>query len=283
MRWLFQSLLLCVIAWSVVMAMVQIVNKYGQNIHIPDSRLPYMYTIIILFILIMRSFKLIQEFESTEKNAARVISLAKTQSLPIPDKVGSKSVHSGTKEDNEYFLKRREYEHKKTRIIVLYTCASVVLFASITSLFFLFFVYDDAPLRKQPVPLLDQILIPVSLAATIILINVKTASYAIESLEKRMFSPQKGENPSYAPEQVNAPRQLEHNFPAEILNGEMQLVCSMSAFVRYCVSKEYYYPYTKKAWAPIDGLIRDTKDKPITAKQLAQSYQDMMSKGTLPS
>ncbi len=82
-------------------------------------------------------------------------------------------------------------------------------------------------------------------------------------------------------EKIDSSRLSEYNFPPEIVDKKSHLKVSMACFVRYCVKNELFKPYTKQGWTPIDGLIYSKTSKLISAKQLAQSYQDLLTKGTL--
>jgi hypothetical protein len=74
---------------------------------------------------------------------------------------------------------------------------------------------------------------------------------------------------------------LGHDFPTTVLADDRRFAKSMAAFVRYCVENGLFYPFTKEAWRPINSKVFDKKGKPVTAEQLAQSYQDQVSKGLI--
>lgn len=57
------------------------------------------------------------------------------------------------------------------------------------------------------------------------------------------------------------------------------LRCTITDFVKYCVEKHFFEPYNIAQWRQIDCCLKDSKEKIITAKQLAQCYQDLQSKG----
>ena len=280
-EWLFNSLILCTIACSLLMTMVMAMDQFVHIVRIPEQNRPVMYTIYIMFILIMRSFSLISSLEKIEKGA----------STPTDENAGAEQISATsplpsrvsimTEEEKRNFLLMKEYEHKKTRIMVLHTCSAVAIFAGVTSMFFFWFVYDDAILRSKPVPVLDQILIPVMMGAAIVMFSVKATSLSIEALEKRLFSTSPKPQKQSAETEQPVLSELDHSFPDEIMDNNHQLRVSMSAFVRYCVKQGYYFPYTIKAWEPVGDRIVSQKGKRISAKQLAQSYQDLLSKGTL--
>lgn len=74
---------------------------------------------------------------------------------------------------------------------------------------------------------------------------------------------------------------LGHDFPTTVLTEDRRFAKSMAAFVRYCVKNGMFHPFTKEAWRPINNKVLDRKGKPVTANQLAQSYQDQVSKGLI--
>ena len=57
------------------------------------------------------------------------------------------------------------------------------------------------------------------------------------------------------------------------------LRCTITDFVKYCVEKHFFEPYIIAQWRQIDCCLKDSKGKTITARQLAQCYQDLQSKG----
>lgn len=74
---------------------------------------------------------------------------------------------------------------------------------------------------------------------------------------------------------------LGYHFPPEVLTEDRRFAKSMAAFVRYCEKNGMFYPFTKEAWRPIHNKVFDGKGNPVTADQLAQSYQDQISKGSI--
>lgn len=64
-----------------------------------------------------------------------------------------------------------------------------------------------------------------------------------------------------------------------IVGEDLCLKCSNMDFIRYCVKKHFFEPYQIAQWRQIDCCLKNVKGKTIEAKQLAQCYQDLQSKG----
>ena len=286
-RWVFQTFVYSAMFCATLMVLIAFVDQRIESITIPEKRIPLMYVFTVLYVIIIRSFSLINSLEAIDKKASdtttgRLVEKAEV-CPPVAEGNSLQRIElANQKESDADFIRRRQYEHKKRRIIILYSCSGVAMFAGMTSMFFTFFVGDYAIIRSNPVPLLDQILIPTMLAAVIVFFHVKTASIGIESLEKKIFgSTEKNLNQTTAPIQSKE-NLAQYNFSADIVDKDGHLLVSTASFVRYCVQRRKFYPYTRGAWSPIDCALLNQKGIPITSKQLAQSYQDMMSKGTLP-
>lgn len=56
-----------------------------------------------------------------------------------------------------------------------------------------------------------------------------------------------------------------------------------SDFVLYCHKKGYFSPRNQEAgWQPIHNMLKDSKGRPISAKQYRQTYQDLGRDGRVP-
>ncbi len=113
------------------------------------------------------------------------------------------------------------------------------------------------------------------------LLKLKTASLRTESLETKLSSRPEKKGSETIPVETSSTVHADFNFPSEIVDDNAHLKVSMACFVRHCVKNNLFEPYTKQAWSPVDGMLYDKNNRPISAKQLAQSYQDQMTKGTL--
>lgn len=70
----------------------------------------------------------------------------------------------------------------------------------------------------------------------------------------------------------------------EQITEDGTLKVARSEFVLYCNEKGYFAPRNKEAgWKPIENILIDSRtNKPITAKQFRQSYQDLARDGKVP-
>lgn len=284
--WAFQTLLHCVFACSIVMTIIQLANQYVDVITFPVRRIPLTHILITVFIIILRSFDLIGVLEKIDKSqpSQKEDFCGKDDFQKIDDYQRCRSYSNQPHpqpQDHSEFLLQKKYQHSKTRIVVLYTCSGVVMFAALTSMFFFLFVYDFSLFKNNRPPLLDQILFPIMIGGVVTLFNVKAASLRIESLEKKLFSRPEKKGSETIPVETSSTVLADFNFPSEIVDDNAHLKVSMACFVRHCVENNLFEPYTKRAWSPVDGMLYDKNNHPISAKQLAQSFQDQLTKGSL--
>lgn len=280
-QWLIKTCIHCMIIWSLLNMIILLVNKYGQIFHIPKSREYLCYTLLIVLFVLIRFPVLLSRFEAIEsgkigkqtdngernkKSGARA-----TDTIKLPKLVTNP----------ELALLIKEYKRKKVRTISMYCCVGIAFVVGFTSLFFTLFVYDFSPFKENPVPKLDQFLIPIMMACVTIFYIIKVITFTTSKIDKDFIKQVDGLK-AKTPELVAANLQESKlGFPMEIMDSSNRLVVSMAAFVRHCVENGLYDPYTIEAWRPIDGLVYNAKGKPISAKQLAQSYQDQLMKGTI--
>lgn len=284
--WIYRTFFCCIFACGIAMIVVQVINQYVESITIPTRRIPLIHILITLLILIMRSFDLIDTLEKIDKHQS--VKGDAEPKMPYRPKLNGEQLKQLTSDEirtqpqsHSEFLLQKKYQHAKTRIIVLFTCSGIIMFAVLASMFFFLFMYDFSLFKDNQLRLIDQILILIMIASAVTLFHIRAASQRIECLEKKLFSePKKEENKTSPVECYHNPL-LVYNFPPEIVDEKSHLKVSMAYFVRYCVQNKLFEPYTKQAWAPIDGFLYSKTNSPITAKQLAQSYQDQLTKGNL--
>ena len=173
LHWAFESLMVCMLACGAMMLVIQAVDQFVPGIVIPDRRKPLTYILIVIWVLLFRSFRLVSLLESIDsrRNSGAEVSADEGSASPS----------------------------------------------------------DSNAMQKA------------------------------------------------------GPSRVAYNLslPSEICDETGRLQVSMAEFVRYCVKGSMYEPYTNKAWKPIDGMLLNKEGKPISSKQLAQSYQDLLSKGTV--
>ena len=71
---------------------------------------------------------------------------------------------------------------------------------------------------------------------------------------------------------------LEHALKEGLIDENNQLQGPRSDFVRFCIANKYSHPYGREDWKPIDNLLKGPGGKPVTAEQLAQTFQDIRSR-----
>ena len=86
-----------------------------------------------------------------------------------------------------------------------------------------------------------------------------------------------------SPESREAPpletsHELLHAIEARLIDKTGRLLKPRATFVRFCAEHHYFGGHLLNDWRPIDGLLTDSKGRPVTAEKLAQSYQDIMTK-----
>jgi len=75
---------------------------------------------------------------------------------------------------------------------------------------------------------------------------------------------------------------LKKAIDAEKIDENGTLLVYRSEFVIFCDENGFFAPRNEeRGWAPIDNLLRDKNGKPISKKQLRQSYQDLVKTGQL--
>lgn len=75
---------------------------------------------------------------------------------------------------------------------------------------------------------------------------------------------------------------LDHALKENLIDEDNKLKVPRTDFVRFCVKNGYFAPHRKENWKIIDGVLKDWQtEKPITAGQLTQSFQDLQARGQL--
>ena len=75
---------------------------------------------------------------------------------------------------------------------------------------------------------------------------------------------------------------LDHARKENLIDEDNKLNVPRTDFVRFCVKNGYFAPHRKENWKIIDGVLKDWQtEKPITAGQLTQSFQDLQARGQL--
>lgn len=280
-HWLLQTLVQCMLVWSVANTLVLIVNRYVNGFHIPKNREYIAYALLIFFYILIRFPNLISRYEAIEKGKARTKQGGYNQKNETNARFAKVNKLPPLVTNPELTLLIREYKRKKILSVALYCCSGLAIILGFTSLFFLLFVYDFSPLKSNPVPELDQFILPIMMACVTTFYTIRVIIFRLSKLDEQLVSKVTALKQSI---EKNVPIEKAISplgFPPEIMDGDNHLVVSMAAFVRHCVENGLYDPYTIEAWRPIDGLVYNAKGKPISAKQLAQSYQDQLMKGTI--
>ena len=241
-QWLIKTCIHCMIIWSLLNMIILLVNKYGQIFHIPKSREYLCYTLLIVLFVLIRFPVLLSRFEAIEsgkigkqtdngernkKSGARA-----TDTIKLPKLVTNP----------ELALLIKEYKRKKVRTISMYCCVGIAFVVGFTSLFFTLFVYDFSPFKENPVPKLDQFLIPIMMACVTIFYIIKVITFTTSKIDKDFIKQVDGLK-AKTPELVAANLQESKlGFPMEIMDSSNRLVVSMAAFVRHCVENGLYDP-----------------------------------------
>ena len=76
---------------------------------------------------------------------------------------------------------------------------------------------------------------------------------------------------------------LDHAKKEGIIDEDNQLQFPRTDFVRFCIKNNYFYPHRKENWRAIDGVLKDSDGKPVSADKLTQSFQDIQAKEGLQS
>lgn len=71
---------------------------------------------------------------------------------------------------------------------------------------------------------------------------------------------------------------LDHARKEGLIDENNQLQGPRSDFVRFCIANKYFHPYGREDWKSIDNLLKGPGGKPVTAEQLAQTFQDIRSR-----
>ena len=75
---------------------------------------------------------------------------------------------------------------------------------------------------------------------------------------------------------------LDHALKENLIEEDNKLKVPRTDFVRFCVKNGYFSPHRKENWKTIDNILKDWQtEKPITAGQLTQSFQDLQARGQL--
>ncbi len=65
-----------------------------------------------------------------------------------------------------------------------------------------------------------------------------------------------------------------------LIDEDNRLQVPRSDFVRFCVKNDYFRPHRKENWKAIDKVLKDQRTgDPVTAAQLAQTFQDLQARG----
>lgn len=88
------------------------------------------------------------------------------------------------------------------------------------------------------------------------------------------------------PAKVIAPKSyaavMDHARKENLIDEDNKLSVPRTEFVRFCVKNGYFAPHRKENWKTIDSVLKDWQtEKPITASQLTQSFQDLQARGQL--
>ena len=76
---------------------------------------------------------------------------------------------------------------------------------------------------------------------------------------------------------------LEHAKKEGIIDEDNQLQFPRTDFVRFCIKNNFFYPHRKENGRAIDGVLKDSVGKPVSADKLTQSFQDIQAKEGLQS
>lgn len=68
---------------------------------------------------------------------------------------------------------------------------------------------------------------------------------------------------------------LDHARREGLIDDDNQLLVSRAEFVRFCRKNKYFSPHGRESWKPIEGILKGSDGKTITAEQLAQTNQDI--------
>ena len=75
---------------------------------------------------------------------------------------------------------------------------------------------------------------------------------------------------------------IDHAQEENLIDEDNKLSVPRTEFVRFCVKNGYFAPHRKENWKTIDSILKDWQtEKPITASQLTQSFQDLQARGQL--
>ena len=117
------------------------------------------------------------------------------------------------------------------------------------------------------------VLVCVMSALFVILIRVP---FLIEKLRKIDL----GETESGASEKKEKPvlKQLSHAREKGLIDENNCLLKPRSDFVRFCIDYMYFYPYKRSDWRKLENILKDSEGNPISAAQLAQTFQDIQTR-----
>lgn len=73
-------------------------------------------------------------------------------------------------------------------------------------------------------------------------------------------------------------KQLAHARKKGLIDENNRLLKPRSEFVRFCIDYMYFYPYKRSDWRKLENILKDSEGKPISAAQLAQTFQDIQTR-----
>ena len=81
---------------------------------------------------------------------------------------------------------------------------------------------------------------------------------------------------------LSAPKPYEiilvHARKEGLIDRDNRLLKPRSDFVRFCIDYMYFYPYKRSNWRILENVLRDSEGHPISAAQLAQTFQDIQTR-----
>lgn len=278
---MIQTFMQSLVVYGATMVLFQLMERYVKSITIPEAKQTLAYILLIILYVLFQIPELFIRLENIDKGKG-----TEDNGGPSKRKIANKDKSlppavAALLHNPEYVLLNKEYKRKKTSTVIVSWCLGIAMMAGLTSSFFMLFVYEDAIFYTRPVPMPDQILTPIMIVSVMVFYTMKVVGVRLASLDKYYCSKiselKEKENKELASEQ----HRPSLGFPTEIMDENNRLIISMAAFVRYCVKNGKFEPYTIEAWRPIEGKVFNDKDRPLSAKQLAQSYQDQLMKGTI--
>lgn len=198
-------------------------------------------------------------------------------------------------------------KYRKARAVIVYSLGAIIMSGALLSLVWV----DQIPkeilyligIKPFSTPIGDKIIFAIIFVSIIIALHafaiidyfqridkhakdkdyykVQRRSWLSRIIEGRYDPPVSERNARMLLSEDEVRKVFEGQNTSHLFSDDFQLLSSISDFVRFCYRNRLFGAFELDDCRKIDGIFRDKKGERISAYQLAQCKQDLLSKGRI--